>query len=1406
MNRTFTNPDGSPVVSREGVTFLEPVSGGPEPVLGATLRLKGDLGGARSVEIVLPAALSASFTAMSLLSFGMIGGVEESFEWTVPGDVLAQMKAAAGTYTLADANVIFGGLSGTAPGRVEVKVLNAAGWGLVRDIWAYQTEATEEPVIPFVKTGDPVLSGTHTEGNPVLIATALAWTGDPRVEITYEVYQTADDASGTNASAAFAATGFVPSIVTTRDTYRVGAYATGPGVPGGRAGPYWSNWQAITAAAGTSVTVTAPPMAATNRVKLKSVSGSFPKATSTGRATITAGAATATIVEYVSATGMLYLGDITGGPITGNTAITSSAGGSAAADGDSAAWAYKAGEAYYLAPPVFNVAPTTLSALPKAQYDTDSAHASPKPIDLVGTFPQWLGTRYIEFAWEYTGPGVTGVGRSATAWLPIGKPTLTALPVDAWFPVVAAEPGVTNGRRITGIYLLDTYVIDGSDWTTSSDEKLATVQYPTDREPTTANGATTVVNGQTYVLRNVGTAVHGTKDYAVFVNGDAADDARETMLGYTVWIGGEMTPMGVRQSVPDIIAPPASTRTQYRMTMQAQANAEAGKQGGTCMQFPRAVDSIGDEIWMFHDVGRGVVSYDAGENWQIANTDGLGSMQTTSGIVIDGRYIHGMFGALFMQKLGNYDTKSGLWRYDRTGTKKWTQRKALAQVYGSNDGAFRRSMRYVAIVVGSGSGPETRTVFALHAPAEVWTGAGGLTNFQMYKSTNGGDTYAADGNAMPTGTFGVPYEIWATSTALYIGTSDGLWRRPIGGTAWTKATGLAAGAVYHFEVHGSTVFASVASASGGLYKATDSGSGSLAFSRILTGNVWYFAISPTNTNKRVALMNPPNNTTPAPHQYTSSGDTGWKDGSSTQYLGQENDFAHRMYGNSSVWVKAHKTDDTIFYAMRFQHPGKSDDSGATFRWASKNDDYSEVRDIAVAPSHPKIMAFGATDRLMIYAQAPEFTIDIPQGKKSSLKSDTNDILSPGKQLGAQSCSGVVILERGSYRRFLGQVGEHTKPKVLVRFEKTTSTTRTDQTATGNGAVTISSTHNIPGGDYKFACTVTGGTGVGKLRGTAPMGLDMGEWTVGTERTWNHPYGGSITAKFEDGGVDWKTTAVVTYDVNPLGDYNLMNNATRTSAQVGQTNPAVPYRGCTGRYSLEMDTSGVVSLVRVLSYEFQGYMGPSGDVLLGVDGNTKMMRSPDGGASWTNIATFSGTDFGGVGHAVTAASPNDANRAYAGLKDGRVARVQNGVIAYIFDFDAWLTARGITTSCPGMAQRNGRWCPPVLSVVESPHDPNLVHAALYTFGEPYALFRCQNAQASSGWVWENITFDANGEGLGGPIQRMRQHDHTSEPVLCSVVGTAWVDLPEGFRAAKGITASMIADTKALPGFDSYTAHL
>lgn len=1297
-------------------------------------------------------------------------GVDDSFHG---------LGSAAGTYEI--------GLPAEAA-EIEVAAVGTSGRGAITR--AFVT-ASVAPVSPFVVTANPVLSGSPTEGDP-LVYTPLAWTGDPGVTVT-DYLVPCEDTSKTGPGTPYPLPATVPFIAAPKDCFFIRSKASGPGVADPDAS-YDSAAVSITALAVTpdDVSVASPPLPAAAVVKLKSVTNAtFPEATITGRATITAGSATAQVIKYVAATGMLYLGPITNGPIAADAAITCSAGGAAVADGASAAWAFTAGEAYYVAPPIINGTPASISEVPLAWWAQDSAHAVETPIDLTGTFFKWLGSRYVGFAWDYTGQGVAGVARSATAWLPIGIPTLESLPKGDWFPITAAETG--GKTRLVGAYVWEGHdpdLWDDGHLTLSSDARLESVQFPTDYEPTTYNGATTVVGGRTFVRRDCGSAIYGGKDYFVFTPGDAGDESRAKNLGLVPTIGGARPALGERNVITLLGTPePTTLSGQERLVGRSPEQAMLGEQGGNCMQFPRGKDAQGDRILLGHDVLGPTISRDAAETWEVEHGNGLLVSQTCSGILMDYPYAHGVWGSLFMRSFGNYGTKDGLYRLDWT-TMRWSLRKALDDVQGSNSGQFRRNQRYIAKVAGSGSGPATRTLYALHVGGPYNQNTADVV--QVYRANaNGGDSWAAFGAALPFATFGIPYEIIADATALYVCTQKGLWRRPVGTDTWTKATGLGTAAVYHIEKHGSTVYACTPN---GLFKAADAAT--LAFSSIYSGTVLYFSICPTNPNRRVLVRSS------VPHQYTTQGDSGWTAGSSQPYPGQPGNFQHNMTG--PTWVQFHDTDPNIVFAMRNQHPGKSPDGGKTFVYASKNYDYSEMRDIAVSPNPDSynVMLGGATDRLAVAYNAPHHAQDIEQNNKIDLKDAVDTAL--GKSLSAYSMAGTLILERNGKRRYVAQVGEHTNPKTLVVFSRQATTTRTDQAATGNGTVSVTSTDDIPGGIYRFTCTTPGGAGVGKFRGRTSAGQDMGEWTVGTQRTWNNPRGGgSITATFSAGGVAYTAGAnpcVVTHDVEPVYDGTVINNGTKAATQVGQVNPAVPYRGVSGRQVVEMATDGSISVIRTIPYLFQGYMGPSGNVILASSGTGTLMRSPDEGVTWTTFASGLG-NMAGVAFVIAAASPTDGQRAYAGLDNGLVKRIQSGVVTTIFDWDAWLTARGITTTSPGNSQRNSRWCPPVRGIVECPFDPNLVHICLYLFGEPYAVFRSLNAQAATP-DWENITYDALDNGLAGPIQGLRQNLHTGEPLLISAKGTVMIDLPTGFRAAKGITRSLIADQRAMTGYASF----
>lgn len=1353
--------NGFRVRGSHGESFFERIAGAPNLKLGATLSLRmPDEGNQRLGEITLPAALPSDINAAKIVWLGTNGDNQaDNFEWHFPPALIEAMKAAGGTFVLAHEADLLGALAAGTVRGCRMVLRNEDGWGNVRDMSGPTGDGPE--IVPFALISPPAIVGDADEGE-ALAFDDPEFTADPAVDFSI-VWGTSAADDDDDPTVVEVIDGICPGIDGGRGYIYVGAAFVGPGAP---AGIVWSAaGVAITPdTVETPVSVTREAIVASNQLALTGITGTPPQPEDT----LTAGSATAMVVGY--ADGTVYLGEIESGPIAGSASCTWP-GGSGTAASASAAWAYKAGEAFYILPPRW-VGDGTPSVEHTQAYAQDST-APDQEIELAGTFPAWLGTRYYYEYWDWTAPGVEGVQRTATPKLPIGIPTLAEIPVEDWRPVVEAEPG--GGSRLVATLIHESYVEDGLHWTRSSNARLESVQWPTDCEPTIATEVTAVVDGRTFHRRTCGTAVSGGRDWAVFKEGDSLN------LGIIATIGGARTPIGVRRTVPLVDTPPVTDGASdfSRFINRSQEQERLGEPGGDGMQYSRAWDAEGDYVIKSYDVTYPTESENFGDDWFSEGHDGLYISQTVTGLLVDGDYVHGQFGALFMQQIhSSYLAAEGMYRKLRS-TGKWTRTKALPNVYGSNAGGMRFNMRYIAKVAGSGSGPATRTLFAIYAPRSQ---SGSFSTIQIIKSTNGGTSWADDGATLSIATHGEPLEIWADSTALYLNTKTRVLRRPIGGGSWTVATGLPSGVCGHLEKHGTKVYALVRDK--GLYVANDAAT--LAFTAVKTGKYQWFSISPADTNRIVLLG-------PNPVGTHNNGST-WFDITSTPYPGQKDSFKSSL-GGSPVWCQFHDTDPNLLVAMRFQHAGKSADGGKTFFYASRNEDYSEIRSIAFHRTDYRRVLLGMTDRLMTVSDhGANFVMDdaISDADKETIRGIVGDT--------ALTARGCLILDRGTRTGYVCQIGGHIQNKVPVISSRGVTTTRTDQANTGNGAISVTASPDLPCGKYTLTCTAAAANG-GTFTGVGPLGIALGTWTVGTARTFTHPRGGTLAVTISDGSVDFKAGAnpcVITITVNPLGGARtILNPATKNQSVFGGVNPALGYRGFSGSHVFEMATDGSISLIRTLAYPGAGYMGPSGNVLLGYSGNSTLMRSTNEGVSWATFASSLG-NFAGRGSPIIAASSHNDQRAYVGCADGKVKRIQGGTVTTIFDFDAWCGANGITGGWPGLAGTNvGR--PPVSGVVESHYDPNLVYCSLYLFGGPYQLFRTRTALATTP-VWENITKEPGGRGIFHPIQSLVIHPLTDEIIATSSHGNVMHRPEAGHRTAYNITVSMIADLRAGPGGD------
>ncbi|HRO97553.1 MAG TPA: hypothetical protein PLY79_10865, partial [Ferruginibacter sp.] len=1379
--------NGSKVITREKVTLLEPVTNAPNIKFGEDAQLvltDANEMGVRFIDFTIPGPLDQEILGMSVKSTGFIAGKSTTVSKSVSLAILNNMKQSGGTFRLGTELDFLKSMTGTNPTRVELVFRNNNGWGLVQDIWEF-TFIDDTDDIPFEVQSSPVIIGSLIENEP-LTYIAMVWSGDSNIQI--EVFYRRTENDGLNPEEEYPATGIIPPQDGSRTYLQVGEKASGPGAD---ETIYWSDPVHIAQMESEPiVSIDRLPFFAEFKLQIKDISND----TFNPGDIVTSGTASAVIVGYIPETSTLFLGSITDGSIANNTSINSSGGGSATTNGTPEAWVITAGESIYFLPPTFTGTPTEISLIQEIRKNADDLN--PKVVELVGVMPKHYGTMQYRVLWRYSGYGIDTYEEEILDWQNIGIPILDPLETTDWFAVVTAEPG--GGDRLSEICIRDDIITSGPGmWTTSSDAKLESSQFPDGFEPTIFGGTVTV-NNIVYRRCLCSPAVYNNKDYAVFGAGATGnEEARRQQLAFVAFIGGAYTPVGNRRTVPtaNTLIPSTEAGSFNRLIPRSQEWAEDGEPGGTCMQFPRAYDSQGDFIAMGYDVTWPSISLDFGDNIESDDCLGLYCNQTFSACLVDLPYIHVQTGPLFLEGSNkSYEEAGGTYRKN-TITNQWVRTKKLEQVIGSNVNQTRRNMRYICKVENSGSGPDTRTLYQIHAPA---VDTSSFTTIQILRSTQGGapDSWSNFGASMTVAAQGMPLEIWATSTHLILNTLTKVRCRLVSTDSWVDGTNLPTGEKIHLEVHGNKCYVMVRGK--GLYVATiNSGSASLSFSLLKNFNGITFGISPADTN-RIVMFGIDRNVTPIG---THNGGSTWFNISSLPYAGQPEDFEHRLNG-SPVWAMFHDTNPNLVFAMRYQHTGKSTDGGKTFVWASRGLDYSEIRWIGFHPVDPLRFFMCMTDKLTLVMDggiALDDKLDGPA--KEIIKGYIQQSIS------AFTAGGSLTLVRGNHTAYISSVGKNIGVKTPVISNIGTVITESDKTSTGNGALTVSITPNLPAGKYKATC-ITAASNGGTFKLIGPINIDMGNITVGVQTTKNHPRGGSITIKIDDGSIDFKAGAqpkVFTILVHPIKTNTILNPSTKGNGYYGGTNPNVPHRGITGRSVFELATDGTSSIIRTIPYEFMGYMGTDGTVVAS-SGNSTLMRGNDTGGAFTTWATNTG-NFNPAGRQVVIGSRHNNQRAWLGTNNGMVKKVQNGTVTTVFSFDSFCTQHGISGGWPGGASVNGRMVPYCSGVMESAFDPNLLYACFYAVGMPMNFFRTKNALAATP-IWENISAeglvgwgpigsDVKGKGLLGPIQAGTIHPLTDEVFLFSTHGTVMFK-PHPEHIVEYSLPSVIDYIRSLPG--------
>ncbi len=1021
----------------------------------------------------------------------------------------------------------------------------------------------------------------------------------------------------------------------------------------------------------------------------------------------------------------------------------------------------------------------------------DASGTNPVEFTLVAsTLPTTAGGKYFRRTERVTGFGIATYLDTSTAWTAVNTAVLAAVAPAEWSISLVTPVGATD--RLDTIDIDSDLAATAAYWTTSTAEQLDATAFPAGWEAMTLSSTSGGYQHWAVADANHGTPV---KNYRIFED-TPADNLRRTRVRVLVTIGGVNTPRSAEKTLPN--PPNGATRTWIRQVMRKEGQFNAGEIAGSGYQFPRSYStSANDPNFVFCgvDISMPFMTRSFGDFWETPDFVGLRAGESTAGTIVDSgdaNRVLVMYSACSLNAYGTFGAAAGIYRsLDKGAT--FTQVQALADVYGTNNSPLRCLVHYMC--EAPGGTPDTRTYYAIHAPAAFNSGTAGFGALQLYKANaNGGSSWATDGGTLAIGTYGVPFGLQCKATgtnagALYLHTQNGVWRRPAGSSTWTAATGLPSGDKRHLEVVGNTVYVAVKGASGGLYSAPDATT--LAFTR-LSGlgayNIVSFSVSKANTSRILVC-----GAAGVLPKWSWDGGATWGNISSHLYDGQTNDFDHKIHNEQSFFMW-HETDPDLVLAMRFHHLGKSVDGGKNFFWSSRGYDYSVCRGIGFHPTDYTIMALPMTDRLLTYTDTGGDWVNddsIGTTEKTAIEVAVNG----GAAMSSYSGSGGIVLTRNSHIGVVAGCGDNGMRTPIIH-SMTVTQPANSATGTGNGTLTgLSAAAGQPSGTYKLSCT-TAATNGGTFTLTSPTGTTLGTTAMGAFTI------GGISGTLADGSTDFSalpaSRKVFSIYVNPIGACSVLNPAQKGTSFFGQVSPSVTYRGCVGCQRWIMSTGGVITQDATWAYEFVGYGGTGGAVIFGVvvnDGSAdagKVYRSTSEGGAWsvwyTPASTGNDHSFRGRGNPAIAVSTHNAERVYIGTKTGRVRLLQGSggspTATVIFDFKTVMASLYPSVSgWAGYPHPSGGVAPPIMSITESAYDPNLLYCSVLHYGGA-AFFRTTNALGATP-VWEDIT--ADGMHFGG--YQIYRHPLTDEIIATGTHGTTVYKPPAAHRTAYSITTSV-----------------
>ena len=476
-------------------------------------------------------------------------------------------------------------------------------------------------------------------------------------------------------------------------------------------------------------------------------------------------------------------------------------------------------------------------------------------------------------------------------------------------------------------------------------------------------GSTAFASGDTLTLSV------GERDFSIFDPAPPGQYAGDTLRQAQARVcyansGGAVSPVSEdAKTVPDI--PVTATNTWYPFMDRSAAEFALGIIGGKGLQRFRYVARSAhdpDKIWWGMDVNGGpMLSQDAGGYYGAPQLRGLTMQECSAGIWMDPqdstRVLHAVSGADTRSTTTTpnaSDLLAGIWLSTDNGH---TATHVLQLTNVPSCGASGERDNRQLFCHASGGSPTTRTIYYMHKPKPK---GGSWGTGRIYRSTNGGTTWAPFGENLTNAKFGNKC-YWLDidpSNNLYIGCDAGLFKSVDGGATFTACTGFSGAVFVVNAMHGGlNVWA--AQDGNGAYKATNAAGTSFSRNSALGAyDIQMISVCPSNSQRILVAARP----TGTNGKWSHNGGTSWSNIVNRSSTGETNDSASMMSGESP-WFSWTPGSQTEVIVQRSQHFGKSIDGGASTDWSGNGTDYKTRKWLGADPIDWEVMIFGTQDTI-----------------------------------------------------------------------------------------------------------------------------------------------------------------------------------------------------------------------------------------------------------------------------------------------------------------------------------------------------------------------------------------------------------------------------------------------------------